>query len=425
VVRGDDQEAAKQKEFSIMLAGATITTVVAMGLNFLQTAVVFAAVKEDTNQDSVWPTDVEYAFQVPEALFDFSFLNMGCLRSSVEDEFATSTTLFANLIPLFVITLTLLIVGLSKVAPPAHRVPLGCGICFLLTSFESFSVLVVNNAINFAFQTYPHPDSEVGSLSKFPWLLTESDSAAAVKSLSLVFMFIWCAGYYISFGGLISKLRGSTALDGAMLKQITKMLFIKYANGYQWWPLVVVTRKLLVALGPSVSPGVSSHNLMFMCFVLTMFGAVNVHVQPYRFRILNNMESGTVFGQVMILLGALAKNSDAGDTPTLAIVVRLFVYLNYVLIAVGLGFAFNKFVLVRQALSRGDAVAGMQTITPVHHQGGGMLMGIDSSDLAQLNHRLGELPVRDLDALWTATKALEKRDDRKPLSFILEASCTA
>merc|ERR1719265_2858954 len=150
-----------------------------------------------------------------------------------------------------------------------------------------------------------------------------------------------------------------------------------------------------------------------MCFILTMFGAVNFLRQPYRFRILNNMESGTVFGQVMILLGALAKNSDAGNTETLVFVVRLFVWLNYILIAVGLGFAFNKFVLVRQALSRGDAVAGMQTITPVHHQGGGMLMGIDSSDLAQLNHRLGELPVRDLDALWTATKALEKRDDRK------------
>lgn len=135
-----------------------------------------------------------------------------------------------------------------------------------------------------------------------------------------------------------------------------------------------------------------------------------------------------MLGQVIILLGALTKQSAPANTPSLEGFIRAVVYINYILGVCGIGLAIQKFVLVRNALSNGDMEAGMQTFVDLHFKGGALFLGCSPSDTVKLKHHLGDLAAKELDSLWLATNALDKPEEskgspaRQSLSDIVNAS---
>ena len=76
------------------------------------------------------------------------------------------------------------------------------GISVVIICFETFFVVITQNAVNLAFASYDHPrpslqnpEDNMKSLSYFPSILSESTEAQNMVWVSIVFTLIWCGGY--------------------------------------------------------------------------------------------------------------------------------------------------------------------------------------------------------------------------------------
>eukprot|EP00397_Hematodinium_sp_SG-2012_P032243 GEMP01034317.1.p1 GENE.GEMP01034317.1~~GEMP01034317.1.p1 ORF type:complete len:446 (+),score=61.77 GEMP01034317.1:88-1425(+) len=160
---------------------------------------------------------------------------------------------------------------------------------FLFTYFESFFLVVLANAINFAFSTYPHPTLDAKSLLAFPFILSSGSTANSAYTdilvISVVATVVWGFGFFVVLLLIVNELRiiiqnGTVAQNRTFIKHVI-IIFIRYRDEYYYWPLVTLVQKVFFNLA-MVFHDIPEHQLLHMVFVTLIFLLITMKCHPYR-----------------------------------------------------------------------------------------------------------------------------------------------
>eukprot|EP00397_Hematodinium_sp_SG-2012_P005985 GEMP01006011.1.p1 GENE.GEMP01006011.1~~GEMP01006011.1.p1 ORF type:complete len:1075 (+),score=155.98 GEMP01006011.1:334-3558(+) len=298
----------------------------------------------------VWPELLSSWLSWPGDIASFSFVNVHCVGGGKTPEtIAVEKVISVNLVPMYV----LMFMGAVLLARPmiqrvqCRKKNRGCPrpetymvTNFLFMYFESFFLVVLANAINFAFSTYPHPTHNAKSLLAFPFILSSGDTEnwayTYIVVVSIIATLVWGAGSFFVLLLIIKRLRTITtthtvAQNRTFIKHVI-IIFLRYRDEYYYWPMVTLVQKLLFNLA-MVIWDYPERQLAHMVLVTVIFLVLTMKCRPYRssdyYRIDVNIQCSFILLIVFVLA---SRNSTSTESPNMHEFIHIFVLLAIIIL---------------------------------------------------------------------------------------------
>ena len=119
--------------------------------------------------------------------------------------------------------------------------------------------------------------------------------------ISVISVLIWCVGYLCFMTYLyLQAVSQSIMLRNPKVGILLLPAFSRYEDEYFWFGLVILFRRLLLAIVPVIDNVDTRWQMALLCLVLLSSLFVNEYLKPYRFSLLHLYDTVPLYIQIFV-----------------------------------------------------------------------------------------------------------------------------
>lgn len=257
---------------------------------------------------------------ISSIFFIFDLASARCFFSGSAKERTVSMVVMRNIAPLLCMLIVFMVIAIFKRKYfvdnwPVHRRPsMATAVAAIIGVFEMLFVSISSNAINAGFNRVEHPfDGAKTSLGIEPTIFSDDPEATTILFICTMGIIFWCFGFVITVSTILYKANGGMARTPFHAMCLVSFL-ARFTDQSYWGSLVLITRRFFIGMAPSLTMfGVESPRtrLWFVVVILLASICFNGFRKPYRFKVFDIIDTGSMILMVIVFSSALAHDELA------------------------------------------------------------------------------------------------------------------